>query len=58
MEMQEMDYALRNLEAAIDALRDAGEDGLADKAIALMADCLDRYEAEGGDRLMFDAALS
>ena len=58
MDLDEMTYALKLLEQTIDALEGAGEIGLADKSRALLDDALHRYEQEGGDRSMFDAALA
>jgi hypothetical protein len=57
MELDEMEAGLLNLEHAIDYFEHAGEPGIAEMARATMRAALDRFEAEGGDRTMFDAAI-
>jgi hypothetical protein len=57
MDLKKMRAALTSVETAIVELRNAGENGLASEAIGLMEKCLQRYEAEGGDRTMFDVCL-
>lgn len=56
MDIEEMELALNALKEAIYAFSDAGEERLCARTKDLLTIALDRYEAEGGDRTMYDAA--
>lgn len=58
MDIDEFEEALNHLEWAIQAFEASGEISMKEKAVKLMGDALDLYEAGGGDRSMYDAAIA